>query len=103
MTWAPRAANISPTTDLPAAMPPVKPTLSNAGVLRSQGGQARAPPQFGRLDRVGHQHGDGQGPHATRHGRDRSSHFRRLGMNVAYQRRALRPETLLALGVAGKK
>ena len=43
-----------------------------------------------RLQRIGHQHRDGQRADAAGHGRQRAGDFRDLGMHVADEDRALR-------------
>src|SRR5579872_6105470 len=105
MTWAPRAANISPTAVLPQAIPPVRPTRSTSSALQGEGGfaQAGAAAQARRFHRVGHQHGDGQGAHAAGHGGERARHFRHFGMNITDQGAAVPGEGLLALFIALKK
>src|SRR5882724_5331336 len=93
---APRPTNISPTTDFPEAIPPVKPTFS----INSAGS---ASPHLRRLDCIEHEHGNGQWPHAAGDGRNRTCNFSDLRVNVAHERGTLFAECLFPFGVAGEK
>src|SRR5438067_293047 len=103
ITWTPCAANISATTDLPEAMPPVNPTFNTSGALPGHLWNPRAAAQLERAQSVGHEHRDGQRANSSRNWRQRSGNFGDFGMYISYQRRALGPKRFLALGVSCKK
>src|SRR5256885_7207441 len=126
ITAAPSAANISPTTDFPEEMPPVKPTFSNPASLISQkncprhrerpkardfrresgAGKFRdriAPAQFCRAHGVCHQHCNGQRPYAARDGCNRACYLGHLGMDIADQGEPFRPKAFFAFRITSKK
>src|SRR5208282_5267146 len=98
-----RCRIIPATVVLPQATPPVSPTRSNLASLgQGRAEEAGATAQLGRLQGVGHQHGDGQRPYAAWHRRERSGNLGHLGMHVADQGVAVLSEGQLALLVALK-
>src|SRR5271169_6467182 len=130
MRYAPSLTNISPTTDLPLAIPPVSPSLimvvlTNDGTnltwrgkskVRSQIEEVKTAglllqcdfllltsSQLRRLHGIRHQHGNGQRPYASRHRRNRPSSFRHLRMYISDKRRALREKSFPPFCVGHKR
>src|ERR1700722_7920919 len=106
MRLAPRLTNISPTADLPLAMPPVRPSFNNdfpgaqSAFYVRQFGLPDSTPQLRRFYCIRHQHGNGQWAHASRNRSEGPRNFRHLGMNIPNQRRSLGQEGFLALLVS---
>src|SRR6476646_8281407 len=99
-TCAPRSANIFATVDLPQATPPVRPTFS----IRSAPSLTLWPaPHLARLDRVGHEHGDGQWPHAAWHRRNCAGHGSNMRIDIPHEGRAFLGKRLFSRRVPGKE
>src|SRR5712675_227614 len=96
-TCAPRSANIFATVDLPQATPPVRPTFS----IRSA--PPLPAPYLARLDRVGHEHGDGQRPNAAWHRGDRACNGSDMRINIAHQGRTFLHKRFFPRRVTGKE
>src|SRR5258708_27665514 len=100
---APSLTNISPTTDLPLAMPPVRPSFSNGYLRPAQLGVPDSTPQHCGFYRVGHQHRNSHRADASGDGRDRPSDFGDLGVYVANQDRASGQKRFFTLFVSRKE
>src|SRR5271165_610802 len=129
---APRATNISPTMDLPEAIPPVRPIFSKLppkklSPQRSQRDTEKnqyplctsvssvvisfilflecsiRSPHLRRFHRIEHQHGNGQRPYPAGHRRDRPGNLDHFRMHIADQHRTFLAEGLFPLRIARKE